>query len=88
MQMWGMMCGPGGGWDELRDWERHMCTPLCKTDGRWEPAASHRADSSLFSDDLEGWDGVGWVEAQEGGDDCVLHTADSLHRTAETSTAL
>ena len=38
--------------------------------------------------DLEGWDrGWRWGEVQEGGDICI-HTADSLHCTAETNKTL
>ena len=32
----------------------------------------------MLCDDLEGWDGVGRGEAQQGGDVC-LHIADSFH---------
>ena len=41
----------------------------------------------MLCDDLEGWDGVGWEEVQEGGDICI-HIAASLCRTAETNTSL
>ena len=42
----------------------------------------------MLCDDLEGWDGAGGgKETQEGVDICI-HTADSLHCTAETNTTL
>ena len=41
----------------------------------------------MLCDDLEGWDGEGGREAQEGGDICI-HIADSLCCTAETNTTL
>ena len=37
--------------------------------------------------DLEGWDGEGGSDVQEGGDVCIRIT-DSLYCTAETNTAL
>ena len=53
---------------------------MCKT---LEPAIKYRKLSSVFCDDLDGWDGVG--EAQEGGDLC-MRMADSLPCIAETNT--
>ena len=49
----------------------------------------HRELSSVLCGDLDGWDGgvAGGREVQEGGDICI-HTADSLHCTAETNTTL
>ena len=41
----------------------------------------------MLCDGLEGWDGVGGRELQEGRDICI-HIADSLHCTAETNTTL
>ena len=46
----------------------------------------HREPSSMFCDDLEGWDGGEW-EAQEGGD-IGIHIADSLCYTGETNKTL
>ena len=49
----------------------------------------HREPSSVLCDDLDGWDGGGGGgrEVQEGGH-IGIHTADSLHCTAETNTTL
>ena len=41
----------------------------------------------MLCDDLEGWDGEGGSDVQEGGDTCICIT-DSLYCTAETNTAL
>ena len=41
----------------------------------------------MLCDDLDGWDGGGEREVQEGGD-IDIHIADSLHCTAETNTTL
>ena len=43
----------------------------------------------MLFDDLDGWDegGVEGSEVQEGRNRC-MHTADSLHCTVETNTAL
>ena len=41
----------------------------------------------MLCDDLEGWDGEGGSDVQEGGDTCIRIT-DSLYCTAETNTAL
>ena len=41
----------------------------------------------MLCDDLEGWDGEGGRDIQEGGDICI-RIADSLYCTAETNTAL
>ena len=40
----------------------------------------------LLCDDLGGWNGE-WWEGPRGGDVCI-HTADSLHCTAEANTTL
>ena len=42
----------------------------------------------MLCDDLDGWDGGGGREVQEGGGDMCIHIADSLHCTAETNTTL
>ena len=61
---------------------------MSKTDSWWEPAVYHRELSLVLCGDLEEWDGGGGKrEAQEGRDVCI-HTADSLHCTAETKTTL
>ena len=39
----------------------------------------------MLCDDLDGWEGEGGREAQEGGDKCI-HIADSLCYTEETNT--
>ena len=41
----------------------------------------------MLCGDLNGWDGGGGREVQEGGDICI-HIIDSLRCTAETDTAL
>ena len=41
----------------------------------------------MLCDELEGWEGGGGKEVQEGGDVCTK-TADSCCRTAETNTTL
>ena len=41
----------------------------------------------MLCDDLDGWDGGGGREVQEGGD-IGIHIADSLHYTAVTNTTL
>ena len=41
----------------------------------------------VLCDALDGWDGGGGREVQEGGD-IYIHIADSLHYTAETNTTL
>ena len=41
----------------------------------------------MLCDDLDGWDGGGGREVQEG-EDIGIHIADSLHCTAETNTTL
>ena len=41
----------------------------------------------MLCDDLDGWDGEGEREVQEGGDICI-HIADSLCCTAETNATL
>ena len=41
----------------------------------------------MLCDDLDGWDGGGGKETQEGGD-VGIHIADSLHCTTETNTTL
>ena len=43
--------------------------------------------SAPCCDDLDGWEGRGEREAQEGGDICI-HIADLLHPTAEINTTL
>ena len=55
--------------------------------GQWGPAVWHRELSSVLCDDLAEWDGRWWEGGPRGGDLCT-HTADSLHCTAETNTAL
>ena len=40
---------------------------------------------SVLCDDLDGWDGGGGREVQEGKDICI-HIADSLYCTGETNT--
>ena len=50
-------------------------------------AALHRELNSVLCDDLDGWDGGGRREVQEGEDICI-HIADSLRCTAETNTTL
>ena len=42
---------------------------------------------SVLCDHLDGWDGGGGREVQEGGD-IGIHIADSLHCTAEPNTTL
>ena len=37
-----------------------MSITTCSVDSQWEPAEEHRELSLVLSDDLEGWDGVGW----------------------------
>ena len=61
----------GGGrvsWDEVREWHGHIYTTKCKIDSSWEAATEHREISSVLCDHLEGWDGEGGREMQEGGD--------------------
>ena len=41
----------------------------------------------MLSGDLDGWDGTGGREVQEGGDICI-HIADSLNCIAETNATL
>ena len=41
----------------------------------------------MLCDDLDGWDGVGGKEVQEGGD-IGIHIADSLHCTAQHCKAI
>ena len=41
---------------------------MCKIDSSWEAVVQHREVSLVLCDDLEGWDGEGGKEAQEGGD--------------------
>ena len=40
----------------------------------------------MLCDDLDGWDG--WARGVQKGGDICIHTADSLHCTAETNTTL
>ena len=47
-------------WDELGDWDWHMCTALSKTDSWWEL-------SSVLCDDLEGWEGGRRMEGRSKG---------------------
>ena len=60
---------------------------MCKTESWWEAAVWHRELSSVLSGDLEGWDGGGEREVQEGVDTCTL-IAGSRCCTAETNTTL
>ena len=64
-----------------------MFATMYKQMGR-ESAVKHRKFNSVLCDDLKGCDG-GWDgrETEEGGDMCI-HTANSLHCTAETNTIL
>ena len=55
-------------WDEVREWHGHIYTTKCKIDSSWEAATEHREISSVLCDHLEGWDGEGGREMQEGGD--------------------
>jgi len=64
---------------------RHIHATMCKIDSWWEAAVQHRELSSVFCDDLEGWDRGGGIKAEEGRDTCI-HRADSC--TAETNTTL
>ena len=48
-----------------------MCITLCKIDSKWEFAVRHRELSLVFSDHLEGWDGVGDGGGSEGRDSCI-----------------
>ena len=63
------------------DTQIHTCTQTHK-DSSWGAAVEHRELSSVLCDGLEGWDGGGGREVQEGGDS----QADLLHCTAETGT--
>ena len=55
--------------------------------GMKKESSIYREISSLHYEDLQGWDGGGGREAHERGDICI-HTADSLHCTADTNTTL
>ena len=45
-----------------------MCTTMCKTDSLWELVVPVVLCRELGWDDLDGWDGGGGKEGQEGGD--------------------
>ena len=64
---------------------RHIHATMRKIDSWWEAAVQHRELSSVFCDDLEGWDRGDGRKAEEGGDICI-HRADPC--TAETNTPL
>ena len=51
----------------------------------WAIPAQHEAP--VHHDDLDGWDGEGGRDFQEGGDICK-HVAESFHFTAEANTTL
>ena len=60
---------------------------VCKIDSYWEPAVrAHGAQLGTLCGPDAGDEGNG-REVQEGGSICT-HTADSLHCTVETHTAL
>ena len=66
--------GRGRGWDQLKEWHRHVYTTACEMDGWWEAAAKHRELSSVLCDGLAGWDeGVGGRPAREGLHISLIH---------------
>ena len=56
------------GCDQVKEWRGLVYTARCRMDGCWEAAAWHREISLVLCDHLEGWDGEGGRETQEGGD--------------------
>ena len=90
--MWTQVRGRGE-WDELGDGNLHICTATCKTESLRKFAVWHQELSSVLCGDLEGWDGGGSCEVQEGGATHThththTHTADSPCCTVETNTTL
>ena len=71
---------------EMGDEDLHIYTTICKIDGQWKLRCVAQGAQSVLCGDLDGGDRGGRHvrEVQEGRDRCI-HTADSLHHTAETT---
>ena len=74
------------GQDKLGGWDQHIYTTTYKTASQWAAAVWQRKFRSVFCDDLEQWDGVGWEGGPQGIRAIYVHIVDSFHCAADTNT--